>query len=49
MGSEGEAERKLEWRDYLAFVIALLQTLYLPIIILIVFLFVLGIFFASLK
>jgi|YelNatPaOPRAMG01_1025707.scaffolds.fasta_scaffold403617_1 hypothetical protein len=49
MGSEGEAKTKLEWRDYLALVIALLQTLYLPIILLIILLFVLGVFFAGLK
>jgi len=49
MGSEEEAKTKLEWRDYLALVIALLQTLYLPIILLIILLFVLGVFFAGLK
>ena len=42
----GESEEKLEWKDYLAIVIALLETLYLPIIILILVLFFAAVFFS---
>ena len=39
-------EEKLGWKDYLAMVIALLETLYLPIIILILVLLILAVFFS---
>jgi len=42
----GESGEKLEWKDYLAIVIALLETLYLPIIILILVLFFVAVFFS---
>jgi hypothetical protein len=42
----GEGGKKLEWKDYLAIVIALLETLYLPIIILILVLFFVAVFFS---
>jgi hypothetical protein len=41
-----EGGKKLEWKDYLAIVIALLETLYLPIIILILVLFFVAVFFS---
>lgn len=44
---EGSKE-KLDWKDYLAIVIALLETIYLPIIILIFILFFAAIVFTLL-
>jgi len=36
--SENEEERKLDWKDYLAIIIAMLSTNLLPIIIIVIFL-----------
>jgi len=44
MSAEKEAKDRLEWKDHLAMVIALLETVYLPILILIIILFILAIF-----
>jgi hypothetical protein len=41
-----KGREKLKWKDYLAMVIALIETLYLPIIILILVLFIIAVFFS---
>ncbi|MCX8188826.1 MAG: hypothetical protein N3F64_03875 [Nitrososphaeria archaeon] len=45
---EDDTKEKLDWKDYIAIIIALLETVYLPIIILIFILFFAAIVFTLL-
>ena len=40
MSDEGEEKRKLDWKDYIAIIIAMLTTTLLPVVIFIIFLLI---------